>query len=384
MASLFKDTRTGVFVVEFSDRTRRPRGKRVSTSVRDSRAAERLRRLWESAYAEGTYDPWTDPPPTPGTSPRPKRVVTLAEARDQFLDSRAHRAANTIVNYERVTGWFLASVGGEISVSSIRSQHVQSWIDSLDVKPVTKANYVRHLRAFFRYCISESLCVVDVTGGVRLCRVPRQFPKALRPEQVESVAVYAETHCRDGAQKSSAWAAPFIRLGAETAMRRNELLHLRWEHIDLDAGHLTVACTDAFTSKSGAERRIPLSDRAGDVLRRVRAERPSRSGLVLEAGRGAAVHPGTCTKSVTRFASAAGVPALTPHVLRHSCITWLVERGVPVPIVQRLAGHADIATTMRYCAISDEVYADQIRNALRCVGGHRPRSGGGCAEVGYH
>ena len=45
-------------------------------------------------------------------------------------------------------------------------------------------------------------------------------------------------------------------------MRRNELLHLRWEHVDLERGHITVACTDAFTSKSGAERRIPLSARA--------------------------------------------------------------------------------------------------------------------------
>ena len=105
-------------------------------------------------------------------------------------------------------------------------------------------------------------------------RVPRQFPKAFRPEQVEDVAAYAERHCRDGAVQSSAWAAPFIRLGAETALRRNELLNLRWDHVDLEAGRLTVACTDAFTSKSDAERRVPLSTRAVAVLRGLR-DRPS-------------------------------------------------------------------------------------------------------------
>ena len=139
---------------------------------------------------------------------------------------------------------------------------------------MTKANYVRHLRAWFRYCTSQHLLASDPTEDVGLERVPRSFPKALRPEQIERVAAYAEHHCRDGHQRSSAWAAPFIRLGAETAMRRNELLHLRWDHVDLDAGHLTVACTDAFTTKSGAERRIPFSDRAVSVLTDARRQRP--------------------------------------------------------------------------------------------------------------
>lgn len=56
-----------------------------------------------------------------------------------------------------------------------------------------------------------------------------------------------------------------------------------------------------------------------------------------------------------RFPRKAGVPALTPHVLRHSCIPWLVEPGVPVPVVQRFAGHADIATTMRYGSVAHDV-----------------------------
>ena len=194
-------------------------------------------------------------------------------------------------------------------------------------------------------------------------RVPRHFAKALRMEGIERVAAYAETHCRDGAVRSSAWAAPFIRLGAETAMRRNELLNLRWEYVDLDAGHLTVACTEAFTTKSGRERRIPLSARATDLLVRLHRERQCMTGLVIEAA-GQPVAPHTCSDVVARFARRAGVAALTPHVLRHSCITRLIEQGVPVPVVQRFAGHADVTTTMRYCSVAHDVYADQIRSAL--------------------
>jgi len=364
MAGLTKDKRTGYYIAQFHDADRTPTRKRVSTRVRNKRAAERLRRLWEAAYAEGSYDPWTDRPPVAHEEAPARAVttVTLASSRDAFLASRSHLALNTRLNYDRVVGRFVAYAGEGRPVGGVTARDVERWVGGLVVRPVTRANYVRHLRAYFRYCKGQGWTRRDPTEDVRLERVPRRFPKALRPEQVEAVARYAEAHCRDGDQRSSAWAAPFIRLGAETALRRNELLNLRWDHVDLDVGHLTVACTDAFTSKSGAERRVPLSAKAVAVLRDWR-RRPSATGLVLEAGSGP-VDPATCSKTVKRFAVAAGVPELTPHVLRHSCLTWLVERGVPVPVVQRFAGHADVATTMLYCSVADDVAGDRIRSAL--------------------
>ena len=108
-------------------------------------------------------------------------------------------------------------------------------------------------------------------------------------------------------------------------MRRGELLALRWSDVDLGAGYRTVRCTEALITKSGAERRIPLGPRAVAVLSAL-SQRPSKSGYVFESG-GRLVDGHTCSDIVRRFADRAGVPALTPHVLRHSCITWLIERG---------------------------------------------------------
>lgn len=365
MAGISRDRRTGIYLVLFFDSGRTPQRKQVPSGVRDARAAGRLRQYWEAEYAEGRYDPWTDAPPVPGTRGRgeaQRATVTLANARVRFLESRAHRAANTVANHERVSRWFMTHVGTQRPAASVTSLDIEAWLASLTIKPVTRANYVRHLRTFFRYCIAESIIATDPTEAVRLERVPRHFAKALRMEDIERVAAYAETHARDGQHRSSAWAAPFIRLGAETAMRRNELLNLRWEHVDLGAGHLTVACTEVFTTKSGRERRIPLSVRALSVLGQLQRRR-CVTGLVIEAA-GSSVAPHTCSDVVARFARRAGVPALTPHVLRHSCITRLIEQGVPVPVVQRFAGHADVTTTMRYCSVASDVYADQIRSAL--------------------
>ncbi|HLA63218.1 MAG TPA: hypothetical protein VK610_02240, partial [Rhodothermales bacterium] len=144
MAGLSKDKRTGIYVLQFYDPLCAPARKRVPTGVRDSRSAERLRRFWEAEYAEGRWDPWTQPPPVPGDKRQrtPVSRLTLDEARSLFLTSRAHRAANTYANYDRVTGWLMAYVGGNRPIASLEASDVQTWIDGLSVRPRTRANYV--------------------------------------------------------------------------------------------------------------------------------------------------------------------------------------------------------------------------------------------------
>ncbi|WP_094546655.1 hypothetical protein [Rubricoccus marinus] len=73
MATLLKRN-TGIYAVQFYDRSRTPTRKWVTTGVREGRAAERIRQRWEAAYAEGVYDPWRDQPPVPSASPRGRRA----------------------------------------------------------------------------------------------------------------------------------------------------------------------------------------------------------------------------------------------------------------------------------------------------------------------
>ena len=151
MAGMSRDTRTGVHIVQFYDADRRPQRRRVSTGVREIRPAERLRRFWEAEYAEGRYDPWNDAPPAPGTPDRrraQRATVTLADARARFLASRAHLTVNTVANHERVSRWFATHAGVSRALASVTSLDIESWLATLTIKPVTRANYVQHLRTF--------------------------------------------------------------------------------------------------------------------------------------------------------------------------------------------------------------------------------------------
>ena len=361
MAGLHKKAETGIYTVQFYDVVRAPKRKRISTGTRVAKAAERLRRHWEAEYAEGRFDPWTDPPPAPGGKPKPRGAAsTLAEARRRFLETKSHRALNTRLNYERVTRWFVDHVGGGTPVAGVTAQAVAGWFAGLDVKPVTKASYRQHLRTYFRYCIEQGWLAADPSEGVGLQRVPKTFPKAMTVADADRLVEAAHALPRSGW-----WLGPLVQTALWTALRRAELTNLRWADVDLGARRLTVACTDSFTSKSGAERVVPLSTGACALLREHRRASLARLGspvYVFEHGRGQ-VALSTLTHAVTRAAGAAGVTA-TVHGLRHTAITRLVERGVPVPIVQRVAGHGDISVTMRYVHVGADVYADEVRRAF--------------------
>ena len=163
------------------------------------------------------------------------------------------------------------------------------------------------------------------------------------------------------------WLRDVVVFTVNTALRRGEVVSLRWRAVDLDRSVLTVACDEDFQTKSGAERRVPLAGAALRVLERLHRQQGARPDAVEHVFRhthGRPIHPDYLSQRFAIYARNAGLDGIGFHGLRHTAITRLIERGVPVPIVQRFAGHADIATTMRYCSIADDVYAERITKAL--------------------
>lgn len=154
----------------------------------------------------------------------------------------------------------------------------------------------------------------------------------------------------------------FIAFGLNTAMRHSEILATRWEQLDLDNLRLFIP-----KAKSG-EREQPVTPELVEILRKEREMRDDRIGWVFPAlhkdsGTG---HRGKMSEPFRRAVEKAGLdPSLvTPHTMRHTAITNLVQAGVDLPTVQRISGHKTLAMVLRY----SHVHGQHIDRAIRAIG----------------
>lgn len=352
MASLIN--RTGWYYAQFHDASRRPKSKRVSLKTTKKRTAERLLTKLEEQYRLGEFDPWMPPAVEPDEE-KPD-LSRLGPAVEAYLASCSHLKPKTIVTYRDVFNLFKACVGDDFPVDRLRADHVQSFVDDGERSVVTRRKYARHLGYLFRYLVREGWMQEDLSKQVRLRRVPEQAPKSMTPGQVETLIGTIEAHMRTHAKNPRVpdytWLVRLIRANVHLGLRRAELIHLRWRHVDLKRGTLRVANDDRFSTKSGKERVLPLAGGARCVLEEMYAERaPSPDDLVFTSHKGQ-LTPSGLSHTFLKFRRKAKLPdGISVHSLRHTYATWMAERGVPVGVIKELMGHSSITTTERYMSV---------------------------------
>jgi len=153
-----------------------------------------------------------------------------------------------------------------------------------------------------------------------------------------------------------------IVVGLRTGLRFGELIALRWEDVDLVAGKLTVKKSIVKGTegepKGRRSREVPLGD---EVLKAIKEHRHLRGPRVFCDADGAVLRTPKSRWELERACKRAGLRLVGWHSLRHSFASHLVMRGVSIVIVQRLLGHVDIKTTMRYAHLSPDVTREAVR-----------------------
>ncbi len=216
----------------------------------------------------------------------------------------------------------------------------------------TLHNHASGLRAFFRYWIRQGKLDRDPLLGVPLPRLERRLPKFLTETQMKLLLTAPQRQLEQGALDShTAWRD---RLAMELlyggGLRVSELVALNHGAVDVQAGVARVI------GKGGRERLCPLGRIAVAVLIRFRdefsaAREPGSAVLVNPDGTRMSV--GAVQKMLKRHLAFAGLPLdLTPHKLRHSYATHLLNAGADLRLVQELLGHAQLATTQIYTHVS--------------------------------
>ena len=287
--------------------------------------------------------------------------VSLEAGIDEYMVSlRVERglAANTIAAYQRDLRQYREFLGEAVP----SEEGVAEFISSLRRQGLADSTVARKLasiRGLHRFLVMEGMAETDPTALIAGPRRPDPFPKAL---SIDRAIALVEAPGREtvAARRDSA----LLEFLYATGARVSETVNVDLGDIDLDDRVVLV------TGKGNKQRLVPLG---GKAVEAIRAWLPDRMGLVRRNVPGDPLflnlRGGRLTRQgvfdiVKRHAPAADIPPdeVSPHVLRHSAATHMVEGGADLRTVQEMLGHATISTTQVYTRVSPahvmEIYVE--------------------------
>lgn len=275
--------------------------------------------------------------------------LTLSRYMDRWLESiRDKVRPGTFKPYEAITRLHIKPTLGKTKLEKLTALQLETlYRQKLDAG--LSARRVRYIHVTIRKALKDAVRLQLLSRNVADAAIPPRPAKQeivpLTQEQMRSLLDAAR-----GDKLEALYA-----LAITTGMRQGELLGLQWKDLDLDAGTLRVnrSVYDGVVSppKTSAGRRtIRLSRLAIAALKqhRVSAAKQRISSWVFPNAKGGPIgHQNLHNRSWKPLLHTAGLPHSTRfHDLRHSCISLLLGRGVPVKVVSEMAGHADVSITL--------------------------------------
>lgn len=278
-------------------------------------------------------------------------------------------ADNTVAAYGRDLAALAASLAKQdlVDVTDVRAQHVLAHLIELSKAEVSVRTQARHLVAFrqlFRFLQKEKVVGADPVKDIEMPRPTKKLPQFLDIGEVERLLQQPDTGTPRGLRDKA-----MIEVLYATGLRVTELVTLPADGLDLERGFVLVR------GKGSKERVVPIGQHAlAAVTAYLLQARPgflnhaTSSSLFLRTGAEPMTRQGFW-KLLKGYAESAGITKpLSPHKLRHSFATHLVERGADLRAVQAMLGHAELSTT--------EIYTHVNRERLRQIyGTHHPRAG---------
>uniref|UniRef100_A0A7C4EY04 Tyrosine recombinase XerD n=1 Tax=Desulfomonile tiedjei TaxID=2358 RepID=A0A7C4EY04_9BACT len=223
-------------------------------------------------------------------------------------------------------------------------------LDRSNFSPRTRARKISCLKSFFAFLNDQRLVETNPAVHLDIPRVMKSMPEYLHVGEVERLLSSADASTLEGARDHA-----MLELCYATGLRVSELVNLRMSNIDLEIGCVTVM------GKGSKERVVPMGVPASNALRRYLEDvRPRLLGMrtsnaVFVTRRGRAMTRQAFWKIIKRTALRAGIRKhLSPHTLRHSFATHLVQNDADLRSVQIMLGHSDIATTEIYTHVAQK------------------------------
>ncbi|MBE2228227.1 MAG: site-specific integrase [Ignavibacteria bacterium] len=220
------------------------------------------------------------------------------------------------------------------------------------VKVPTVNTYIRIIKASWNIAIKFGLTEKNTA---------RDFKK-IKEDQTEKRTFSEEEFFKLLAVVDNPVMTKISLFGYYTGARLGEIINLQWNDIDLTNRVITIRNKTGFRTKTGKIRRIPIADKLYDVIKDMKIE--ENAEYLFKRVSGEKFSKEYATNAFRRYVKKAKLPTyLHFHSLRHTAITRMITKGVPVAVVQRVAGHANIATTLGYT----HLMVDDLRNAMNSL-----------------
>jgi integrase/recombinase XerD len=257
---------------------------------------------------------------------------------------------NTLEAYARDLARFVSHLADRgVGLEEVDAAHVTGFLISLGeggLRARSQARAMSAVRGLFKYLARERRIRKDPTENVSLPHLTPRLPRLLSLEEVDELL-----EAPDETRPRGIRDAAMLHLLYATGLRVSELVTLRYSEVNMDA--LTVMPT----GKGNKKRIVPMGEEAHDRLARYLAEvRPGwarRTDVLFVTSRGKGMTRQGFWKLLRRYALQVGVRKLpSPHWLRHSFATHMIENGADLRSVQAMLGHADISTTQVYTHLS--------------------------------
>lgn len=263
-------------------------------------------------------------------------------------------AENTIHAYRRDMEKFAAFAGErKLATKDVQRSDVVDFLGSLYRKGLDSRSVARHLvtiRHFFRFALMEGYIDDDPAATIESPKFRQSLPEFLSVEEVDRLLKQPDTNAIVGMRDRA-----MIELMYSCGLRVSELCGLRVSDLQAEIGCLHCI------GKGDKERLVPIGKQAlADVQQYLRMSRPTllcgaSSPYLFLNQKGRKVGRITFWKVLGDYGRKAGLrKALTPHMLRHSFATHLLDRGADLRSVQMMLGHSDISTTQIYTHVVEE------------------------------
>ena len=273
---------------------------------------------------------------------------------ETFLRVEKRLSPNSVGAYIQDVRRLLEFAAGEnLDAKQLGQEELRAWIRSLrgeKLSPRSTCRVVAAARSFYRFLISGGVVQADPTENLESPRAIKRLPRFLSPEEVENLLRMPDPASPLGARDRA-----MLEILYASGLRVSELVNLSVAELNLELGVLSC------TGKGSKQRIVPLGAQASTCVREYLAKaRPAilrriKSNYLFVTRRGTSMTRQGFWKLMRFYGRKAGIKqTLSPHMLRHSFATHLLENGADLRSVQLMLGHSDISTTQIYTHVTRE------------------------------